>query len=100
MITLYFSPKVRMFGSFRLLTKKIEEYLTAETPGELFAKILERLEEDFEKGTHKRYSLGGNTNLEEQNIYGDEMWNLRWNQKFKKIFFFTHRTHRHQGLLT
>ena len=43
-----------MFGSFRKLTEKIREYLTADTPGELFAKILERLEEDFEKADPSR----------------------------------------------
>jgi hypothetical protein len=45
-----------MFGLFRKLTEKIEEYLKAENPQELFAKILGRLENDFEKGTHSRYS--------------------------------------------
>ena len=43
-----------MFGSFRKLTSKIQEYLTADTPGDLFAKILERLEQDFEKGDPQR----------------------------------------------
>lgn len=44
-----------MYGNFRLLTDKIKEYLTADTPKDLFAKILERLEEDFEKGDNARY---------------------------------------------
>ena len=43
-----------MFGSFRLLESKIKEYLSAGTPGDLFAKILERLEQDFETGQHER----------------------------------------------
>ena len=43
-----------MYGSFRLLTKKIEDYLHAATPGDLFAKILARLEEDFD---HTRSDL-------------------------------------------
>lgn len=46
--------KVRMYGSFRTLSDKIQEYLTADTPGDLFAKILERLEGDFEKGENAR----------------------------------------------
>ena len=47
--------KVRMYGNFRLLTDKIRGYLEAETPGDLFAKILERLEQDFETGLHTRF---------------------------------------------
>ena len=43
-----------MYGSFRQLSAKIREYLSADNPGDLFAKILERLEEDFEKGQHNR----------------------------------------------
>ena len=39
-----------MYGNFRTLSKKITEYLTAESPGDLFEKILERLEGDFEQG--------------------------------------------------
>ncbi|KAL4236673.1 hypothetical protein ACF0H5_005057 [Mactra antiquata] len=46
--------EVRMYGSFRTLSAKIQEYLTAESPGDLFAKILERLEVDFEQGDHPR----------------------------------------------
>ena len=46
--------QVRVFGSFRTLTAKITDYLSAATPGELFAKILLRLEGDFEKGAHTR----------------------------------------------
>ncbi|ELU12330.1 hypothetical protein CAPTEDRAFT_96933 [Capitella teleta] len=41
--------EVRVFGSFRELTSKLAEYLSAATPGELFAKILARLENDFEE---------------------------------------------------
>ncbi|KAJ8300745.1 hypothetical protein KUTeg_022264 [Tegillarca granosa] len=40
--------EVRVYGSFSKLTRKIEEYLTASNPGDLFAKILDRLETDFE----------------------------------------------------
>lgn len=43
-----------MYGSFRTLTAKIQEYLSADTPQDLFAKILDRLEEDFEKGDNAR----------------------------------------------
>ncbi|XP_033745872.1 LOW QUALITY PROTEIN: uncharacterized protein LOC117331312 [Pecten maximus] len=42
--------EVRVYGSFRTLTQKIQEYLLAGNPGDLFAKILERLEGDFEDG--------------------------------------------------
>ncbi|VDI38996.1 Hypothetical predicted protein [Mytilus galloprovincialis] len=49
--------EVRMFGSFRTLTNKISEYLSAESPQDLFAKILERLEEEFEKGQTPRKDL-------------------------------------------
>ncbi|CAG2252128.1 NPHP3 [Mytilus edulis] len=49
--------EVRMFGSFRTLTNKITEYLSAESPQDLFAKILERLEEEFEKGQTPRKDL-------------------------------------------
>ena len=45
-----------MYGNFRSLTAKIEEYLVADTPGDLFAKILERLEQDFESGLHNRFA--------------------------------------------
>ena len=44
-----------MYGSFRTLTDRIKEYLKADSPGDLFAKILERLEEDFEHGEYERY---------------------------------------------
>lgn len=44
-----------MFGNFRQLTSKIEEFLTADTPGDLFAKILERFETDFEHGQNERF---------------------------------------------
>ncbi|XP_053394800.1 uncharacterized protein LOC123525710 isoform X2 [Mercenaria mercenaria] len=44
--------EVRMYGSFRTLTDKIREYLTANSPDDLFAKILERLEQDFEQGSN------------------------------------------------
>ncbi|XP_013386754.1 TPR repeat-containing protein DDB_G0287407-like [Lingula anatina] len=40
--------EVRLFGSFEQLGNKVREYLTAGTPGDLFAKILARLEGDFE----------------------------------------------------
>lgn len=44
-----------MYGSFRTLTNKILEYLSAESPQDLFAKILERLEDDYEIGENARY---------------------------------------------
>ncbi|XP_063416845.1 uncharacterized protein LOC134699089 isoform X1 [Mytilus trossulus] len=49
--------EIRIFGSFRQLTDKIKEYLSARNPQELFAKILERLEHDFETGTNPRKYL-------------------------------------------
>ncbi|XP_060078987.1 uncharacterized protein LOC132558436 [Ylistrum balloti] len=49
--------EVRVYGSFRTLTQKIQEYLLAGNPGDLFAKILERLEGDFEEGIDMRKSL-------------------------------------------
>ncbi|XP_061175870.1 uncharacterized protein LOC133184810 [Saccostrea echinata] len=39
--------EVRMYGNFRMLTQKIQDYLQADSPGVLFTKILERLESDF-----------------------------------------------------
>ena len=39
---------MRLFGSFRQLTQMIREYLSAETPAMLFARILARLEDDFD----------------------------------------------------
>ena len=47
--------QVRIYGSFRTLTDKINTYLQAGTPAELFAKILERLEGDFEVGDENRF---------------------------------------------
>ena len=44
-----------MFGNFRKLTSKIEDYLMAPAPHDLFAKILSRLEEDYERGQYARY---------------------------------------------
>ena len=46
-----------MYGSFRTLTSKIQDYLTAEMPSALFAKVLERLEADFEHGAEARYTM-------------------------------------------
>ena len=43
-----------MYGSFRTLTEKIDDYLTADNAGDLFAKILSRLEDDFEQGPNAR----------------------------------------------
>lgn len=43
-----------MYGSFEQLTNAIRSYLTAEDPGKLFVKILERLETDFENGSVSR----------------------------------------------
>ncbi|XP_052774907.1 uncharacterized protein LOC128213338 [Mya arenaria] len=49
--------EVRMYGSFRTLTDKIQDYLMASNPGDLFAKILSRLEGDFENGEDDRKEL-------------------------------------------
>ena len=51
---------MRLFGSFRQLTQMIREYLSAETPAMLFARILARLEDDFDTEercvvTHRSY---------------------------------------------
>ena len=46
--------QVRMYGSFFQLTKAIQSYLAADDPGELFVKILERLEDDFDNGAVSR----------------------------------------------
>ena len=43
-----------MFGSFEHLTGAIKEYVKAKDAGELFVKILERLEKDFESGSDAR----------------------------------------------
>ena len=43
-----------MFGSYEQLTSAIQTYLLAKDPGELFVKILERLESDFESGVEAR----------------------------------------------
>ncbi|XP_064632184.1 uncharacterized protein LOC135490720 isoform X2 [Lineus longissimus] len=49
--------EVRIYGSFSSLSQKIADYLLADTPGDLFTKILERLEADFEKGSIERAGL-------------------------------------------
>ncbi|XP_072039857.1 uncharacterized protein [Amphiura filiformis] len=49
--------EVRMYGSFEQLTTAIKSYLTADDPGTLFVKILERLEADFDHGTFPRPGL-------------------------------------------
>ena len=49
--------KVRVFGSFEHLTDAVKEYVKAKDPGELFVKILERLEKDFESGSEARLAL-------------------------------------------
>ncbi|XP_038058559.1 uncharacterized protein LOC119729838 [Patiria miniata] len=41
--------EVRMYGNFFQLTTAIKEYLAASNPGELFVKILDRMEKDFEQ---------------------------------------------------
>ena len=46
--------QVRVYGVFEQLTTAIKSYLTAENPGALFGKILERLEADFENGEVSR----------------------------------------------
>ncbi len=47
--------KVRVFGSYEQLTSAVKDYVKAKDPGELFVKILERLELDFESGPEARY---------------------------------------------
>ncbi|XP_071959589.1 uncharacterized protein [Antedon mediterranea] len=49
--------EIRMYGSFYQLTSAIKTYLLADNPGELFVKILERLENDFEVGSFERPGL-------------------------------------------
>ena len=51
---LFLYLKVRMFGSYEQLTSAIKTYLLAKDPDELFVKILERLESDFESGAEAR----------------------------------------------
>eukprot|EP00057_Strongylocentrotus_purpuratus_P006384 XP_011660858.1 PREDICTED: uncharacterized protein LOC576310 isoform X1 [Strongylocentrotus purpuratus] len=49
--------EVRVYGSFYELTAAIKTYLEAQDPGQLFVKVLERLESDFERGEHGRPNL-------------------------------------------
>ncbi|XP_070541009.1 uncharacterized protein [Ptychodera flava] len=49
--------ELRVFGRFEILSKRIEQLLSAEDPSVLFGKILERLEQDFESGSHGREGL-------------------------------------------
>ncbi|XP_041471148.1 TPR repeat-containing protein DDB_G0287407-like [Lytechinus variegatus] len=49
--------EVRVYGSFYQLTSSIKNYLEAQDPGQLFVKVLERLESDFEQGEHGRPNL-------------------------------------------
>ncbi|XP_071484949.1 uncharacterized protein [Diadema antillarum] len=49
--------EVRIYGSFNQLTTAIKSYLAADNPGKLFGKILERMEDDFEKGSLSRPNL-------------------------------------------
>ncbi|XP_038072011.1 uncharacterized protein LOC119740704 [Patiria miniata] len=49
--------EVRMYGSFFQLTTAIKEYLAAGSPGELFVKILDRFQDDFEQGIVERPGL-------------------------------------------
>ncbi|XP_030833932.1 TPR repeat-containing protein DDB_G0287407 [Strongylocentrotus purpuratus] len=49
--------EVRVYGSFYELTAAIKTYLQARDPGQLFVKVLERLESDFERGEHGRPNL-------------------------------------------
>ena len=44
-----------MYGVYEKLTGAIKDYLAARDPGELYVKVLERLEADFEKGENGRY---------------------------------------------
>ncbi|XP_071504967.1 uncharacterized protein [Diadema antillarum] len=49
--------EVRIYGYFFKLTDAIRRYLEASDPGELFVKVLERLEADFETGENGRPHL-------------------------------------------
>lgn len=49
--------EVRIYGDFFQLTGAIKSYLEAQDPGQLFVKVLERLESDFESGEYGRKSL-------------------------------------------
>ncbi|XP_072041437.1 TPR repeat-containing protein DDB_G0287407-like, partial [Amphiura filiformis] len=49
--------EIRMFGRFEKLDEEITKYLESKNPGELFEKILERLENDFDKGAVSRPGL-------------------------------------------
>ncbi|XP_072040846.1 uncharacterized protein [Amphiura filiformis] len=55
--------EVRVFGSFEHLTNAIKDYVKAKDPGELFVKILERLESDFESGSEGRTGLVRDTTV-------------------------------------
>ena len=47
--------QVRMYGNFFQLTTAIKGYLAASNPGELFVKILDRMENDFEQSIVERF---------------------------------------------
>ncbi|XP_022088563.1 uncharacterized protein LOC110978130 isoform X2 [Acanthaster planci] len=49
--------EVRMYGNFFQLTTAIKGYLAAGNPGELFVKILDRMENDFEQSIVERLGL-------------------------------------------
>nr|XP_006817896.1 PREDICTED: uncharacterized protein LOC100371827 [Saccoglossus kowalevskii] len=49
--------ELRVFGDFGNLGKRLDHLLSAEDPSVLFGKILERLEQDFEKGQDGREFL-------------------------------------------
>ena len=46
-----FLQEVRVFGSFENLNKRITHYLQANNVSEMFSKVIERLEDDFESAT-------------------------------------------------
>jgi nephrocystin-3 len=43
-----FLQEVRVFGSFENLSKRIDHYLEAKSISEMFSKVIQRLEEDFD----------------------------------------------------
>ena len=46
-----FLQEVRVFGSYENLNKRIDHYMEAKNISEMFAKVIQRLEEDFEPNT-------------------------------------------------
>jgi hypothetical protein len=47
-----FLQEVRVFGSYETLNKRIDHYMEAKDETEMFLKVIDRLEEDFDKGAN------------------------------------------------